>query len=112
MVIWKVDYILTGEDGGLPDEFAKWKKADLNFDKKLDVTEFLYFQHPEYNPNTIKNMAADMMVNFDKNNDKVRSYCIVDNLGLSLIIFRFWGWKKWIDPLNMSLDCLAWFLGS
>ncbi|KAK3701375.1 hypothetical protein QZH41_008744, partial [Actinostola sp. cb2023] len=62
-----------GEDGGLPDEFAKWKKADLNFDKKLDVTEFLYFQHPEYNPNTIKNMAADMMVNFDKNNDKAMS---------------------------------------
>jgi len=68
-----MQFIFLGEDGGLPEEYAKWKKADLNFDKKLDVTEFLYFQHPEYNPVTIKNMAADMMVNFDKNNDKVNN---------------------------------------
>ncbi|EDO41829.1 predicted protein [Nematostella vectensis] len=61
----------SGEDGGLPDEYGHWKKADVNQDGKIDVTEFLYFQHPEYNPETIKKMAEDMLVNFDRNGDKI-----------------------------------------
>lgn len=40
-------------------------------DDKLDETEFLYFEHPEHNPQSIKDLVEDMIQNFDKNQDKV-----------------------------------------
>ena len=85
MIIWFF-LLIPAEDGGFPEEFAKWKRADLNNDDKLTEKEFLYFQHPEHNPNSIKEMASDMVVNFDRNKDKVHfsaSYKI-----------PFWIWSR------------------
>lgn len=49
----------------------KFRRGDLNMDDKLDETEFLYFEHPEHNPQSIKDLVEDMIQNFDKNQDKV-----------------------------------------
>lgn len=43
----------------------------MNLDDKLEETEFLYFEHPEHNPQSIKDLVEDMISNFDKNQDKV-----------------------------------------
>lgn len=46
----------------------------MNLDDKLEETEFLYFEHPEHNPQSIKDLVEDMISNFDKNQDKVINY--------------------------------------
>ena len=49
----------------------------MNLDDKLEETEFLYFEHPEHNPQSIKDLVEDMISNFDKNQDKVKIICII-----------------------------------
>ena len=44
----------------------------MNLDDKLEETEFLYFEHPEHNPQSIKDLVEDMIQNFDRNQDKVK----------------------------------------
>ena len=64
------------DDVGNPDEeiseyYNKFRRGDMNYDDKLDESEFLYFEHPEHNPQSIKDLVDDMISNFDKNQDKV-----------------------------------------
>lgn len=70
------------DDVGNPDEvmaeyYSKFRRGDMNLDDKLEETEFLYFEHPEHNPQSIKDLVEDMIQNFDRNQDKVklRSLC-------------------------------------
>ena len=44
----------------------------MNLDDRLEETEFLYFEHPEHNPQSIKDLVEDMVSNFDRNQDKVK----------------------------------------
>ena len=65
------------DDIGNPEEliseyYSKFRRGDMNLDDKLDETEFLYFEHPEHNPQSIKDLVEDMISNFDKNQDKVK----------------------------------------
>jgi len=50
-------------------EADNWMKADNNKDGKLDVNEFLAFQHPEHNFRTLVYMADEMIPHFDTNHD-------------------------------------------
>ena len=64
------------DDAGTPEEvmseyYAKFRRGDMNLDDKLDESEFLYFQHPEHNPQSTKDLVEDMIENFDRNQDKV-----------------------------------------
>ena len=64
------------DDAGNPEEvmseyYAKFRRGDMNLDDKLDESEFLYFQHPEHNPQSTKDLVEDMIENFDRNQDKV-----------------------------------------
>ena len=65
------------DDVGNPDEvmaeyYSKFRRGDMNLDDKLEETEFLYFEHPEHNPQSIKDLVEDMIQNFDRNQDKVK----------------------------------------
>lgn len=75
---WPFSYHFV-DDIGNPEEiiaefFNKFRRGDMNLDDKLDETEFLYFQHPEHNPQSIKDLVEDMISSFDKNQDKVINY--------------------------------------
>ena len=64
------------DDAGNPEEvmseyYAKFRRGDMNLDDKLDESEFLYFEHPEHNPQSTKDLVEDMIENFDRNQDKV-----------------------------------------
>lgn len=71
----EVEKELVDDVGDNQDPIAeyhdKFRRGDLNMDEKLDETEFLYFEHPEHNPQSIKDLVEDMVQNFDKNQDKV-----------------------------------------
>lgn len=56
----------------MSEYYSKFRRGDMNLDDKLEETEFLYFEHPEHNPQSIKDLVEDMISNFDKNQDKVR----------------------------------------
>lgn len=64
----------------ISEYYSKFRRGDMNLDDKLEETEFLYFEHPEHNPQSIKDLVEDMISNFDKNQDKVKK--------LSRIMFR------------------------
>lgn len=68
----------------MTEYYAKFRRGDMNLDDKLDETEFLYFEHPEHNPQSIKDLVEDMISNFDKNNDKVWKSCSVKKKKLLL----------------------------
>ena len=55
----------------MSEYYAKFRRGDMNLDDKLDESEFLYFQHPEHNPQSTKDLVEDMIENFDRNQDKV-----------------------------------------
>lgn len=55
----------------ISEYYSKFRRGDMNLDDKLEETEFLYFEHPEHNPQSIKDLVEDMISNFDKNQDKV-----------------------------------------
>lgn len=59
----------------MAEYYAKFRRGDMNLDDKLEETEFLYFEHPEHNPQSIKDLVEDMISNFDKNQDKVCQSC-------------------------------------
>ena len=56
----------------------------MNLDDKLEETEFLYFEHPEHNPQSIKDLVEDMISNFDRNHDKVICYVTVHCISPSI----------------------------
>ena len=56
----------------LPEELARWTKADTNEDKKLSLEEFLSFQHPEHNERSIAAMADELISEMDDNGDLVK----------------------------------------
>ena len=79
---------MTEEAGGLEKQYEQYQRSDMDQDTQLDEQEFLFFFHPEHNPKTIKEMAEDMITNFDKNEDKVRYFALFD-LILSLLDMLF-----------------------
>ena len=60
----------------ISEYYSKFRRGDMNLDDKLEETEFLYFEHPEHNPQSIKDLVEDMISNFDKNDDKVKKIII------------------------------------
>lgn len=69
-------------------------------DDKLDETEFLYFEHPEHNPQSIKDLVEDMIQNFDKNQDKV-SFNFIYFLFLISLFFQLASLNKCIMPVSL-----------
>lgn len=57
----------------MSEDLNHWNKADRNKDSKLNEDEFLSFQHPEHNQESIEAMAEDLMGQMDDNRDLVRS---------------------------------------
>ncbi|XP_028394147.1 45 kDa calcium-binding protein-like [Dendronephthya gigantea] len=53
----------------MPDDLNRWNKADKNRDSKLSQEEFLSFQHPEHNEQSIEAMAEDLMGQMDDDRD-------------------------------------------
>ena len=74
----------SDRDGEFAKEVEHWYKADLDDNKILNETEFLAFIHPEHNKKTLRAMVDEMMPNFDKNHDKVRSFSTNDLKRLDL----------------------------
>lgn len=75
--IFRCVIILEEELEGLMEEIMsedlhRWKKADKNEDSKLSQDEFLSFQHPEHNEQSIEAMAEDLMAQMDDDRDLVR----------------------------------------
>ena len=56
----------------MSEDLNRWKKADKNGDSKLSQDEFLSFQHPEHNEQSIEAMAEDLMAQMDDDRDLVR----------------------------------------
>lgn len=56
----------------MAEYYSKFRRGDMNLDDKLEETEFLYFQHPEHNPQSLSDLAEDMVANFDRDQDKVK----------------------------------------
>ena len=56
----------------MSEDLNRWKKADKNGDSKLNQDEFLSFQHPEHNEQSIEAMAEDLMSQMDDDRDLVR----------------------------------------
>lgn len=70
-------------------------------DDKLDETEFLYFEHPEHNPQSIKDLVEDMIQNFDKNQDKV-SFNFIYFLFLISLFFQRASLNECIMPVSFT----------
>lgn len=70
-------------------------------DDKLDETEFLYFEHPEHNPQSIKDLVEDMIQNFDKNQDKV-SCNFIYFLFLISLFFQLASLNEYIMPVSFT----------
>lgn len=70
-------------------------------DDKLDETEFLYFEHPEHNPQSIKDLVEDMIQNFDKNQDKV-SFNFIYFLFLISLFFQLASLNECITPVSFT----------
>ena len=79
----------------------KFRRGDLNMDDKLDETEFLYFEHPEHNPQSIKDLVEDMIQNFDKNQDKV-SFNFIYFLFLISLFFQLASLNECIMPVSFT----------
>jgi hypothetical protein len=56
----------------MSEDLNRWNKADKNKDSKLSRDEFLSFQHPEHNEQSIEAMAEDLMGQMDDDRDLVR----------------------------------------
>ncbi len=57
----------------MSEDLNRWNKADRNKDSKLSQDEFLSFQHPEHNEQSIEAMAEDLMSQMDDDSDLVNS---------------------------------------
>jgi hypothetical protein len=55
----------------MSEDLNRWNKADKNKDSKLSRDEFLSFQHPEHNEQSIEAMAEDLMGQMDDDRDLV-----------------------------------------
>ena len=57
----------------MSEDLNRWNKADKNKDSKLSQDEFLSFQHPEHNEQSIEAMAEDLMSQMDDDSDLVNN---------------------------------------
>ena len=57
----------------MSEDLNRWNKADRNKDSKLSQDEFLSFQHPEHNEQSIEAMAEDLMSQMDDDSDLVNN---------------------------------------
>lgn len=53
----------------MSEDLNRWNKADRNKDSTLSQDEFLSFQHPEHNEQSIEAMAEDLMAQMDDDRD-------------------------------------------